>query len=100
MLKGAAGESAKSERMDASVWVGETCVSVESMEGGGDVVREVCVPGLRQSRPRWSIIRAFASRDCPERIIQPQPVSLLKPSRSVRFRNRTDQERPVVDSVS
>ena len=35
------------------------------------------------------MIRALASRLCPERIIQPQPVSLLKPSRSARLRSRT-----------
>jgi hypothetical protein len=35
------------------------------------------------------MIKAFASRLCPERIIQPHPVSLLKPSRSARLRSRT-----------
>lgn len=44
---------------------------------------------LRQSRPWCSMIRALASRLCPERIIQPQPLSLLKPSRSARLRSRT-----------
>lgn len=48
-----------------------------------------CFLFLRQSRPLCRIIKALASRLCPERIIQPQPVSLLNPSRSARFRSLT-----------
>lgn len=42
------------------------------------------------SRPSFSIRRVFASKLCPDRIIQPQPVSLVKPCVSPRFRSRTD----------
>lgn len=52
---------------------------------------------LRQSRPWCKIIKALASRLCPDRIIQPHPVSLLKPSRSARLRNRTAR---VMDDVA
>ena len=54
-------------------------------------VEGVCLLGLRQSRPRCSIMRALASKDWPDLIIQPQPVSLLKPSRSARLRSRTEK---------
>ena len=89
MENGAEGSSAKRERMDASVgWV----------VGGGEDERGVgegvgC--GLRRhSRPRWSMMRALARRDWPERIMQPQPVSVLKPSRSAKLRSRTEKVIP------
>jgi hypothetical protein len=49
----------------------------------------VCLLFLRQSRPCCSTIKVLASKLCPERIIQPHPVSLLNPSRSARLRSRT-----------
>ena len=84
MEKGAEGSSAKRERMDASVG----CV-------GGVVGGEgVTCAFRRHSRPRWRMIRALARRDWPERIMQPQPVSVLKPSRSAKLRRRTEKVIP------
>ena len=48
-------------------------------------------PCRRQSLPIWSIIRAFASRLWPDLIMQPHPVSVVKPSRSARLRNLTEK---------
>ena len=90
MEKGAEGSSAKRERMDASVgWA----------VMGGEVGRGVVVEGVicelrRHSRPRWRMMRALARRDWPERIMQPQPVSVLKPSRSAKLRKRTEKVIP------
>ena len=52
---------------------------------------------LRQSRPCLRIIKVLASRLCPDRIMHPHPVSLLKPSRSVRLRSRTAR---VMDDIA
>lgn len=54
----------------------------------------------RHSRPRWRMMRALARRDWPERIMQPQPVSVLKPSRSVKLRRRTEKVIPVLAAGS
>lgn len=76
MLKGAVGWSAKRER----IW--DWVVETEDSGGRWEVLR-------RQERPAWRRRSEFARRDWPERIMQPQPVSLVKPSFSVRLRRRT-----------
>ena len=80
--KGARGSSAKRERMEASVGV------VVGVEEGVDWWFR------RHSRPRWRMVRALARRDWPDRIMQPHPLSLLKPSLSARLRSRTENVMP------
>ena len=48
----------------------------------------------RQSRPSCSMTRALASRDCPDLIIHPHPVSEVKPSLSARLRSLTAKVMP------
>ena len=72
MEKGAEELSAKRERMVASEWwpldgcAGGDCSCSESGDGGCCGVLDAedgSLRGLRQSRPRWSMMRALASRD-------------------------------------
>lgn len=86
--KGAEGSSAKRERIDASVRELDGC------EESAVPICSVCEGRLRHSLPKCSMIRAFESKDWPDLIMQPQPVSLLNPSLSARFRRRTEKVMP------
>ena len=85
--------------MEASVGLVEG-VSVGGGEVEHGVGEGVTSRFLRHSRPSCRIMRALARRDWPERIIHPQPVSELKPSRSAKLRRRTEKEIPVLEEGS